>query len=272
MADELRIVGSHCTWSNKQEAGARIFSKLDRVFKNEPWVDIFPHSEVLTNWDVVSDHCYCIIKSLHAYVSWIKPFRFYNMCAEHAEFRETVMNSLPKPSQAHGFVRILRKLDRLKHVLHKFNKRTVGDVTHNYSVAKDHYQQAQFNLQQNPHSAKLQHAERSACMDFTCQSRIYESLLRKRSKITWLRFGDENTAYFHPCLKQRKAANWITSFMDDQGQLNDMVEDVVAHFINHFKSFMGSPSSASSPVKKACFIHGGTLSRDQQLSLLKLFT
>ncbi|XP_062085826.1 uncharacterized protein LOC133791936 [Humulus lupulus] len=171
LVDELRLVGSHYTWSNKQEAGARIFSNLDRVFKNEAWVDIFPHFEVLINWDVVSDHCFCIIKSLFAAVSG-----------------------------------------------------------------------------------------------------VYESFLSQRSKIAWIRFGDENSAYFHACLKQRKAANRITSFIDDQGQIQCKFEDVVGHFINHFRSFMGSSSSASSTVQRDCFVHGATLSLDQQLGLLKPFT
>ncbi|XP_062085407.1 uncharacterized protein LOC133791499 [Humulus lupulus] len=272
MVDALHIIGSHYTWSNKQEAEARIFSKLDRVFKNEDWVDLFPQFEALTNWDILSDHCYCIIKSMHDSISGIKPFRFYNMWAEHTDFRDTVPNSWSKPLHAHGLVRIMQKLDRLKHVLHRFNKREVGDVIHNYSAARDHYQNAQCNLQQNPHSAELQLAERTACLDFSRQYRIYESFLRQRRKITWLCFGDKNSTHFHASLKQRKAANRITSFLDDKGQINDKFEDVVAHFLNHFRSIMGSPSSTSSQIQKDCFIHGDTLSLDYQLSLLKPFT
>ncbi|XP_062100805.1 uncharacterized protein LOC133806729 [Humulus lupulus] len=166
----------------------------------------------------------------------------------------------------------MRQLDRLKHVLHRFNKREVGDVIHNYSAARDHYQKTQCNLQQNPHLAKLQLAERTACLNFSHHSRIYESFLRQRSKITWLRFGDQNSAYFHASLKQRKAANRITSFLDDKGQINDKFEVVVAHFLNHFRSIMGSPSLTSFQIQKYCFIHGDTLSLDHQLSLIKLFT
>ncbi|XP_062104862.1 uncharacterized protein LOC133816324 [Humulus lupulus] len=248
MADELRIVGSHYTWSNKQEDGARIISKLDWVFKNEAWVELFPNTDALTNRDVLSDHCYCIIKSLNVNVSGVKPFRFYNMWAEHSEFRDTVLKDWSKPIQASGLVRVMRKLDRLKHVLHKFNKVEVGDVQHMYSLAKDNYQQAQLRLQQNLHLAEFQHVVKAACLEFAFQSKIYESFLRQRSKITWLRFGDENTSYFHASLKKRKVENRITSFMDDQVQLIDNYEDVVAHFINHFKRLMGNPSLASTQV------------------------
>ncbi|XP_062106102.1 uncharacterized protein LOC133817568 [Humulus lupulus] len=101
---------------------------------------------------------------------------------------------------------------------------------------------------------------------------MYESFLRQRSKITWLRFGDENTSYFHDSLKQRKIGNRITSFVNDAGQLNDNNEEVVAYFINHFKGFFGSSSLASTRVEQECFQQGVVLTLEQQLGLLMPFT
>ena len=119
------------------------------MFKNEAWVDAYPNTEALINWDVISDHCYCIIKTMLVNISGVKPFRYYNMWAEHLEFRDTVLSNWSKPMHASGLVQILRKLDRLKYVMHKFNKVKVGDVTQLFSTAKENYQQAQFNLQQD---------------------------------------------------------------------------------------------------------------------------
>ncbi|XP_062118601.1 uncharacterized protein LOC133832247 [Humulus lupulus] len=93
LVDELRTSGSHFTWTNKQAAEARIYSKLDRIFKNEAWTDLFPHFEDYVNWDVLSNHCFCIIKSITALNSGIKPFRFFNMWADHDGFREIVLQS-----------------------------------------------------------------------------------------------------------------------------------------------------------------------------------
>ncbi|XP_062104897.1 uncharacterized protein LOC133816384 [Humulus lupulus] len=104
LVDELRTSGSHFTWTNKQAAEARIYSKLDR-------------------------------------------------------FREIVLENWSKLIKAHGLERIMRKLVRLKHVLRKFNKREIGDVVHNYNVAKENYQSAQCQLQKDPHSADLQREE-----------------------------------------------------------------------------------------------------------------
>ncbi|XP_062113584.1 uncharacterized protein LOC133824649 [Humulus lupulus] len=144
LVDELRSRGSHYTWTNKQANEDRIYSKLDRIFKNEEWLDLFPQAEAVFNWEMLSDHCYCIIKSGATITCGTKPFRFFNMWTEHGNFKDI------------------------------------------------------------------------------------------KSKVNWLHYGDDNMAYFHACLKQRRASNCITSVVVDSGQLIERFDDVVAHFVNHF--------------------------------------
>ncbi|XP_062075046.1 uncharacterized protein LOC133779059 [Humulus lupulus] len=272
LVDEMRTRGSHFTWTNKQANEDRIYSKLDRMFINEDWLDSFPHAEAVVNWEMLSDHCFCIIKSGAALNCGVKPFRFFNRWTDHDNFKETVMQSWCKPSKGHVLERIIRKLGRLKHVLRKFNKRTVDDVVQNYTIAKENYQAAQIYLQGDPHSTELQREERLAGEIFSNHARIYDSFLRKKSKVNWLRYGDDNNAYFHACLKQRRASNRITSFVNETGQLIERFEDVVAHFVNHFRKIMGSQSNASVPIQRSCFRYGNSLSLDQQICLIKPFT
>ncbi|XP_062093733.1 uncharacterized protein LOC133799749 [Humulus lupulus] len=173
MLNELRSSGSFFTWSNKQKEGSRIFSKLDRVLINEMWLDIFPNSEARINWDTISDHCYCLIKTVQFQDSGIRPFRYYNMWATHKDFRSTVLNIWSKP-------------------------------TGGYAISS---------------SSLLQQEEIKAATEYVRMSKLYESFLRQKRKINWLRFGDENTTYFHGSLKQRRMRNRITSFINDEGQI-----------------------------------------------------
>ncbi|XP_062085698.1 uncharacterized protein LOC133791797 [Humulus lupulus] len=197
LVDELRARGSHFTWTNKHANEDRIYSKLDRVFKNEDWLDLYPQAEVVFNWELLSDHCYCIIK--------------------------------PEASVNCG-IKLFRKLSRLQIVLRKFNKHVMGDVVQNYVLAKEKFQAAQLSLQSNPHSVELQRVEAAAGDNFEYRARTYESFLRQKSKVDWLRYGDDNTAYFHACLKQRRAINCITSVMTESGQIIENFDDVVEHF------------------------------------------
>ncbi|XP_062112794.1 uncharacterized protein LOC133823954 [Humulus lupulus] len=236
LVDELRSIGSHYTWTNNQADGARIFSKLDRIFKNEEWMDLFPDSIALIKWDIIYDHYFCIVKAKSAVKSGFKPFRFFNMWTEHEGFKDAAMQSWNKSISAHGLEGIMRKLRRLAHVLRQFNKREIGDVEHKFEIAKEAYNNAQYQLQQDPHSVEFQTEEQKSFENLVQQTRYYDSYLRQRSKI------------------------------------NEKFEDVVAHFLNHFRSIMGSQSKASGPIQKECFIHGSLLSLDQQLELTKPFT
>ncbi|XP_062080610.1 uncharacterized protein LOC133785381 [Humulus lupulus] len=206
LADELGSIGSQYTWTNNQTADARIYSKIDRVFKNEEWLDLFPASVAVKQWDMLSDHCYCIIKLFQEVFTGFKPFRFYNMWVEHNKFKSTVMQSWQKPVAVGGFTGVLMKLQRLSHVLRRFNKSDFGDVESNFQMAKMLYNQAQ--------------------------------------------------AYFHACLKQRKEINRIASYVFDNGQLVEKYEEVVDHFLHHFRNVLGSQSKASGSIHMDCFVHG----------------
>ncbi|XP_062085261.1 uncharacterized protein LOC133791350 [Humulus lupulus] len=257
LMSEIHRIGAHYTWCNKQKEGSRIFSKLERAFSNEAWTDAFPNSEAHFNWDVISDHCYCVIKPILSQISGVKPFKFFNMWTKYEEFREIVLNSWCTKGYCSDLLGISQKLNTLKSVLVQFNRRKIGDITDRYLEAKEKYQQAQFSLQQQPQSIELQRAEQVACTEFNYCSKMHESFLRQRSKVTWLRYGDDNTTYFYATLKQRSAFNRITAYVDDHGQIVDCYEDVIKHFVNHFKGFLGSPSSTTARISwRVLRLHG----------------
>ncbi|XP_062088717.1 uncharacterized protein LOC133795278 [Humulus lupulus] len=178
---DLRSSGSFFTWSNKQKEGSRIFSKLDRVFVNELWIDTFPDSEARINWDAISDHCFCIIKTVQFQTSGVRPFWYYNMWDKHKDFRSTVLNIWSKPAGGIGLQKIIQKLRRLKPALLQFNKVQIGDVVQKYATAKQNYELAQFMLQQSPSSSLLQQEEDEAAAEFARMSKLYESFLRQKS-------------------------------------------------------------------------------------------
>ncbi|XP_062080395.1 uncharacterized protein LOC133785155 [Humulus lupulus] len=102
--DELRCAGSSYTWSNKHEFGDRIYSKLDRVFTNEKWLDLFPNTEGICKWDSNSDHSYCVIKNHVIGKVGIKPFRFFDCWMFHSMFKTVVLDSWNKANSKAGLV------------------------------------------------------------------------------------------------------------------------------------------------------------------------
>ncbi|XP_062080364.1 uncharacterized protein LOC133785126 [Humulus lupulus] len=202
LVEELKIMGSYYTWSNNQEGGNRIYSKLDRVFSNEDWLDSFPNVTAVSHWEV---------------------------------FRTTVLANWYKPLKVEGcgLEQVIWKLVRLKHVLNKFNWRVIRDV-------------------------------------FKRHEKLYASFISQKSD--WLRFGDENSSFFHASLKKRKIANTIVTFVSDGGRVEDNYQKVVNHFLQHFKNFLGSSSKALCYIDPVTIALGPVLNFDDQLELIKPFS
>lgn len=73
---ELEYVGPFFIWSNKQEVVERVFSKIDRVFVNDLYSEIFHDSLANFVHGSVSDHSPCIIQLEVLRNSKPKPFSF----------------------------------------------------------------------------------------------------------------------------------------------------------------------------------------------------
>ncbi|XP_062085606.1 uncharacterized protein LOC133791704 [Humulus lupulus] len=239
--ESIKSTGSYFTWTNNQEGLARIFSKIDHALINEEWLDSFLHCLVVFKWEVVSDHCSCIISNIPLEAMGTKLFRFYNFWSCHLDFIQLVLNSWRAPVHATGLRAIFTRLVRLKHKLKKLNRDRFGDIGSGYRSAMEALQTAQLQAQEKPQDFHLQE-------------------------------GDINSSFFHAFLKKRKAENSITSYINDQGLLIEDFKEVVGHFVDHFKNHLGSSSLASGLVDQSCMALGSKLTVEQQLYLLKPFS
>lgn len=126
-------------------------------------------------------------------------------------------------------------------------------------------------LQLNPNDAELISKERAACSEFHISSIAYEKYLQQKSKVTWLKLGDDSTGFFHASIKSRGLQNRILSYFEQGVRINDF-EKVKSHFLNHFKSFISSSSKASGIVDHKFILQWSALNLDQQLAMVKPFT
>ncbi|XP_062112930.1 uncharacterized protein LOC133824079 [Humulus lupulus] len=196
------------------------------------------------------------------------------MWVSHPQFRETVLANWSKQLlyKGSGLEQISWKLTRLKHVLKAFNWKVMGDVACNYERSKRLYQQAHSNCFADPTNSRLCNEDREAFLDFKRQERLYASFLYQKSKIAWLRFGDDNSSFFHASLKKRKLANRIVSYVTEERQIVDDYTKVTSHFLQHFKSFLGAANKASGKIDSQAIGYGSVLSSEAQLGLIKPFS
>ncbi|XP_060965598.1 uncharacterized protein LOC133034519 [Cannabis sativa] len=263
LVDTLKRQGSYFTWSNNQGSQGRIYSRIDHAFKNEEWIDLLPNSVATFSWEEISDHCAIVVSSAVMVEIGVRPFRFYNYWGVHRDFKKLVLESWVKPVAATGLLGVWLKLARLKHVLKAFNHARLGSVEQNFQRAKDKYLEARMKAQEKPGEEDFVEAERVAAEEFHNHEKMLKSYLVQRSKVTLLNQGDGNTAYFYACIKKRREENRIASFVNSHGIIVENYTEVVAHFIEHFKSYMGSFSTVTRRMEGDCLEMGNRLSLEQ---------
>ncbi|KAJ8420904.1 hypothetical protein Cgig2_013561 [Carnegiea gigantea] len=174
--------GAYYTWTNKT-----IWSKIDRVFINDCWHDVFYYTIAKYLSSGLSDHAPVIIQFPDS--PRPKPqFQFYEMWIKYREFHKLIDSIIPDSSN-HKMLQLNKFLSQLRPLLMHLNRHSYADL-------------------------KLQQVKARAELD-TIQEHYIEILLssadliKQQCKIDWLTQGDEYTRFFFAKAKQRKLATYI---------------------------------------------------------------
>ena len=100
--------------------------------------------------------------------------------------------------------------------------------------ARENLRMIQESLRTNPGDTLLKHQETTALSVFIRMSRAEESLYRQKSRIAWLVEGDNNTSYFHNCVKERTNRNKILSLCRDDNTVVYEVPQIQQEATSYF--------------------------------------
>ncbi|GKA03855.1 RNA-directed DNA polymerase, eukaryota, reverse transcriptase zinc-binding domain protein, partial [Tanacetum coccineum] len=211
--EDIVSYGMFYTWIQKRrnpEAG--MLKKLDRILGNASFLSSYASCFAKFLTYKTSDHCPAII--VYPDVKGFKPrsFRFMNFLIDKPEFLSTVKDNWY--SEVHEFYMfVLAKREELKRV-------------HNC-------------LDKDPDCVHLREEEYVFCNAYKEAARDEEMILRQKTKIQWLKDGDQNSAYFHNSLKGRMFRNRIEVVYDSEGHKYEGDYNA-PKFVDHFSKFLGT--------------------------------
>ncbi|KAL7255346.1 hypothetical protein ACSBR1_009489 [Camellia fascicularis] len=135
--DDLNYGGCQFTWANKQCEDRFISSKIGRALVNGLWLNNLPRSHVYFHPFGTSDHSPCVVTVPLKIHRVCKPFKFFNMWADHPDFIPVVRGVWCKYVKGSPLFRICSKLRSLKPELKAFNKKYFSDISVRISCAKE---------------------------------------------------------------------------------------------------------------------------------------
>ncbi|XP_033136094.1 uncharacterized protein LOC103837732 isoform X1 [Brassica rapa] len=269
---DLRYHGPCFTWSNKQPEDP-IAKKLDRIMVNEHWIQDFPLCQAAYLAPLISDHSpglvnlNCVLPSAGS-----KAFKFFNYLVTHPDFQETVTSGWEfTSSDSWNLSSLSKKQKQLKKYLKSLNKDNFSDIQKRVSEATLQLENLQLHSLMHPSESAFL-AERTCTDKVAFLKTIEESFFHQKSRIKWLKLGDQNSAFFHKVATARNFYNAIHTLMDHNGVVASTPESVGILAVNHFRSILGPPLAPVTPNLLA-YVQQFTVfscTEDQKLSLSKI--
>ncbi|XP_074298144.1 uncharacterized protein LOC141628964 [Silene latifolia] len=216
---EMKTVGAFFTWNNKHENGTKVYSKLDRVLINADWLTNFPECYANFLPEGLFDHCPCLIKFTDDMPRKRPSLKYFNMWSLVKEFEGIVQNSWYKDIQGTPMYKVVTKLKMLKKGLRELNNKNFSDIENITRVTEISLKEFQTQLTQDPLNKGLCDAEAACAKELMLLKKAREQYLLQKSKEKWMSEGDDNTAYYHASIKQRRVRNKVYQIKDMNGKL-----------------------------------------------------
>ncbi|KAJ8444542.1 hypothetical protein Cgig2_000821 [Carnegiea gigantea] len=205
---ELSSSGAFFTRTNKT-----IWSKLDRVFINNLWYEIFDFTLAKVLPSGLSNHS-PILLQFHVPPRPPSYFQFCDMWSSHRDFRSIVSVSLPDTS-SQDILRLTRVyFSQVRRQLSQLNRVHFKDLKIQQELARNALLQLQHALQCSPDNVGLKHLENEARANYISILSSSLALLRQQCKMDWISYGDDSTRFFFTKAKQRKLTTYIYSIHD----------------------------------------------------------
>ena len=272
---DLRFNGDLFTWCDGN-IQSPVYRKLDRVMVNANWLVKFDLSSASFLNKGLSDHCPAATDLGVARTFRPKPFKCFNFLCEHPLFLETVSRCWNSEIRGDPWFILTSKLKSVKTGLKDLNRR-VGNIHSRVEHSRAALTSFQ-SLQSFPSSPSDFEREQDLISAYKSALFDEECFLKQKSRVQWLKLGDNNSRYFFNSCKNRWNANKILALSDSFGVVHDSHEAISSVAVNYFKDLFGTSSPVShipEDLQLPCLTHAQSVflsrpfSNDEILKTLK---
>ncbi|XP_028216529.1 uncharacterized protein LOC114398545 [Glycine soja] len=227
--EDVRSVGRRFTWCRPNGSA---MSRLDRFLLSDDWLVHWPDSTQFVLDRDYSDHCPILLKLKN--IDWgPKPFKVMDWWLKDKGFQQLVQQQWGNyhPPGWGGYV-LNHKIKLLKQCLKQWslsngeaNARKVNNIKNELNALEN-------GLNDRPLSQVEVNLKKSLQVQLWEATYAYESMLRQKARVKWLKEGDNNFTYFHRLINHRRRKNAIQGiFMDGVWELaNNHNQPIIRKF------------------------------------------
>jgi hypothetical protein len=189
---DLGFTGLPYTYDNKRKGRANVRVRLDRAVASADWRDMFGEAAVEHIASLVSDHTPILVRLLQEHrVPARQPRRHYEVWWEReAELPELIAQAWQEAGPKGDLSSVRAGLDKTMQVLQYWSRKKFGNLLTELDKCR---KQLTALMQTGNHREAIRRVSDQM------NELLYkeEMLWMQRSRINWLKEGDQNTKYFH---------------------------------------------------------------------------
>lgn len=232
---ELPLKGRTYTWSNMQSQP--LLQQLDWFFTSPSWTVLYPNTMVTALSKCISDHTPYPSETT---VPKTDIFRFENFWVELPGFIEVVKLFWDIPVRADSQGKIINgKFKNLRRGLKIWSKRlsNLNTLIGNSHEAIDFLDNIEEQRPLFIHEWNFRNIVKNHILKLLHYRNIF---WKKRCTMRWVKFGDENTKFFHASATQRYRQNKISHLTLNDGTIITSHQEKAHAFLNFYKGRMGT--------------------------------
>lgn len=249
---DLHYSGMRYTWSGSPH-GVGVVRKLDRVLVNDAFVQKFRNSKARFLAPKTSDHSPAILEFGGCENAKGRgSFKFQNFLTHRPNFLDLVREGWNVNG---GGVMMYKVVQKLKHLKPIFRKEALskGNLCARVKDLQLSLENTQLALDCDPFNEVLKREEVQLARAYREASLEEERMLKQKSKIHWLKVGDQNNKFFHKSLLVKRNRNRISSILNDDGEEVEG-ELMNQQFVSFYKKLLGTKSNSESIENIADFV------------------
>lgn len=233
---ELKQVGREFTWTN-----SHTFSIIDRALVNTTWMLHMNQREVGVMDPLFSDHSPLCLDFFEQKPHIARPFKFLNCLADHVNFLRIVREAWNESTQGYGMHGVWKSLKIVKRRLKQLNTQEYGNCKEKINFARRLVELHQ--CMRNAQQSDLYEQEKVLKQELKKWNCVEESILKQKSRVSWLKLGDANNSYFFASMKSRQAQNAIQKLVSRSGRIIQKQEDIEQKLMSFYKDLLGTSSN-----------------------------
>ncbi|CAL1396882.1 unnamed protein product [Linum trigynum] len=243
---------------------ACIRARLDRTLCSQSWIDTYPETLVKHFTDQGSDHRALLLAD-KPYVRTSRPlFRFDARWADNLEVRAMVNYVWQEEIQGTPMFRLWERLKKLLHLLYDWSRAGTTNSLRNIKTL-----QAKIDRIKSIHPVDWDEI-RALETELSHQWEAEEVLWQQKSRVKWLKKGDQNSAYFYMVTRARRKRNFVSGLRNEEGEWVTEETGKASITTNFYQTLFTSETQVPNMAERVASLpiaHSVTLQMNAQLTV-----